>query len=253
VLVGSFVEARSARADGGEGTSLFPATGAWRGGGEMETSAFRVDGRRGSYASAIGRFEWAPINELGLRARVPVYSLALEGEGGTRDGLGDVELRLRLQLLRRDPLRITGGWVNQLPTGARHAGLGEGALQMTPFVSVGYKVDRTVFYLTLADTVSVAGPHQQRFSNYVDPGTDHELRTTLGAIYSITDLVSASLVVTNTTILTSVDRGRSLMTGAMQLGTQPDRRLRLILAQQLPLAGEERFSWKLNAAATFAF
>ena len=34
---------------------------------------------------------------------------------------------------------------------------------------------------------------------------------------------------------------------------QPDRRLRLVLIQQLPIHGEQRFSWKLSAAATYAF
>ncbi len=252
-LLGSLVPLRRAHADGLEGISLFPASGTWRGGLEMETSGFRVNGRRGSYASTIGRFEWAATNELGLRGRVPIYSLALDGEDGTREGLGDAELRLRLQLMKREPLRVTGGWVAQLPTGRRHAGLGSGALQLFPFVSAGYKIDRTVLYITVADAVSLAGPHQQRYANYVDPGSDHELRTTFGSIFSFTDAVSASLIMTGTTVLTAANRGRSLVTGALQLGTQPDRRLRLVLAQQFPMFGEERFSWKLNAAATYAF
>jgi hypothetical protein len=169
---------------------------------------------------------------------------------------------LRIQLKKDEPIRISGGWVTQLPTGSQDRGLGAGALQVTPFLSAGYKVDRTIIYLTVADALSLAGPHQPRLPNYVDPGTDHELRTTVGAIYNFTDLVSASAIATMTTILPSPwgpneaaqrDHGRSLVTGAVQLGTQPDRRLRIVLAQQLPLLGEERFSWKLNAAATFAF
>jgi hypothetical protein len=244
---------RPARADGLEGISLFPPTGPWRAGAELEAAGFRLEGRRGSYESAIGRIEWAPTGGLALRARIPSYTVSLQDQLATREGLGDTELRLRIQLKKDEPIRVSGGWVTQLPSGSQDRGLGAGALQVTPFVSAGYKVDRTIIYLTIADALSLAGPHQPRLPNYVDPGTDHELRTTIGAIYNFTDLVSASAIATTTTILTHRDRGRSLVTGAFQLGTQPDRRLRIVLAQQLPLVGEERFSWKLNAAATFAF
>jgi hypothetical protein len=224
-----------------------------RGGAELEASAFRAEGRRGSYASAIARLEWAATEDLGLRLRMPFDTLALDGEGGTREGPGDAELRLRMQLKRHDPLKISGGWVAQLPTGARRHGLGEGAMQITPFVSAGLRKGRTVVYLTLSDQLSFAGRHRARLPNYVDPGEDHELRTTLGTIYAFTDVVSASAVLVGTTILTDKDRGRSLLTGGLQVGTQPDRRLRLVVATHAPVLGEQRFSWKLSAMATYAF
>lgn len=243
----------SARADSREGFSLFPLGKKPRAGAEFETAAFKLEERRGSYASVIPRFEWNATELLAVRVRVPMYTLALDGVVETREGLGDTELRARFHVLRGEPLRISAGWVTQLPTGSAHAGLGAGALQWVPFVSAGYRVARVVFYLTVADAVSLAGPHQTRLTTWVDPGTDHELRTTLGSIFQFTDTVAGSIVLTETTILTSVDRGHTFVSSAIQLGTQPDPRLRLTLGQQVPLIGEERFSWKLNAAASYAF
>jgi hypothetical protein len=247
------VARRAAAADGGEGPSLFPATGQFRGGAELETAAFNLDGQRGSYASAVARIEYNPLPHLALRARVPIDTLSLEGDPEVHNGLGDSELRLRVQLGRSDPLRVTGGCVTQLPTGSPHAGLGEGAVQITPFVSAGYKVDRTILYVTVADSMSLAGTHRERFPNYVDPSEDHELRATLGTIYVLTEAMSASALVTTTTVLTSVNRGQTLMTGAIQLGAQPDARFRLVISPQFPIFGEERFSWKLSTAATYSF
>lgn len=249
----AFLRPRTASADGMEGISLFPLGDKPRAGAELETGAFRLEGRRGSYASFIPRFEWNATELLGVRVRVPIYSLALDGIADTREGVGDTELRARFHILGGEPLRISAGWVTQLPTGSANKGLGEGALQGVPFINFGFRVSRVVVYLTVADALSFAGEHQRRRSNWVDPGSDHELRTTIGSIFSFTDKVSGSIVFTETTILESNGRGRSFVTTAAQLGTQPDPRLRLTLAQQLPVVGEERFSWKLNAAASYAF
>ena len=253
IVAAAASEARPAGADAIEGISLFPLGDKPRAGAELETAGFRLEGRRGSYASVIPRIEWNATELLGVRVRVPIYTLALEGEPETQEGVGDTELRARFHLLGGEPLRISAGWVTQLPTGTAGRGLGEGAVQGVPFVNLGYRIARVVVYLTSADAISFAGPHQRRWSNFVDPGSDHELRTTIGSLFAFTEKVSGGVVLTETTILTAADRGRSFVTGALQLGAQPDPRLRLTLAQQLPIVGEERFSWKLNAAASYAF
>lgn len=244
-----------AHADALDGASLFPPTSGLRGGAEMETASFNVAGRRGSFASAVARIEYTPIERLNVRARVPIDTLSLDNEPQEqRSGLADTELRFRLQLLRGDPIRITGGWVFQLPTGSNRDGLGEGAVQVLPFVSGGYRIfESMIVYLTVSDSISFANPNLQRHPNYVDPGEDHELRVTEGLIYILTKDINASATLTETVILTAEDRGRALVTGSLQLGTQPDRKLRLVIAPQFPVAGEQRFSWKLNAAATYSF
>lgn len=244
-----------------EGVSLFPATGTFRGGGELESAAFRVKGQRGSFLGLIGRLEYTPTKDLGLRVRIPYETLALDGVPETREGLADTELRFRAHVKTSEPLRISAGWVTQLPTGSRSAGLGAGAVQITPFVNAGFKRDRLIIYMTIADAISL-GVNREQKPNYIDPGANHELRTTIGSIYSVAELVSAGIVFTETIVLPDstparIDpepyRFQSLLTGSVQVGAQPDRRIRLVIAQSMPLYGEQRFSWKLNAAASYSF
>jgi hypothetical protein len=251
--VALLVAAEDARAaDAHEGISLFPPTGTFRVGAETETTGFFLDGKRGSYVSGIPRLEFTPTQFMNLRVRVPYYSLALDTEPSLRSGLGDTEMRLRINLKRGEPLRFTAGWVVQMPTGSKHEGLGEGAVQLTPFVNAGLRVDPVIVYLTIADNLSLAFVHEPRLTNYVDPGEDNEIRTTLGSIIPVTPSVSAGAVFTQTTILTHVKFGDALLTGGLQVGVQPDARIRIVLSELVPLAGEHRFAWKLNAAVTYA-
>jgi hypothetical protein len=139
-----------------------------------------------------------------------------------------------------------------MPTASKHDGLGEGAVQVTPYVSAGLRLDKVVVYLALADHLSLAGPHVERLPNYVDPSEDNEFRTTLGTIVPLAQNVSGSAYLTETTLLTAEDRGRSLLTGGVQLALQPDPRVRLLVSDQLPIAGEHRFEWKLGTALVFS-
>lgn len=219
----------------------------------MEATSFRLEGRRGTFTSLVPRLEWVPTPRLNLRLRVPLDSLTLDGERDSRNGPADTELRLRLHAYTVEPFRVSLGLVSQLPTGSTVDGLGAGALQVTPFLNAGFRHKSFVAYLIVGDSISLAGSEKTRRANWVDPNTDHELRTTLGVIYDFTGTVSAGALVTETIVLVDEDRGRTLMTGAVTLGTQPDRRLRLVIAEAFPVYGERRFAWKLSAAATYAF
>jgi len=241
-----------ASADRLEGISLFPATGSYRAGAELEGAAFRFAGRRGSYGSVVARAEWFPVDGLGLRLRVPFTTLALEGEPATREGFGDTELRARAMLLNTESFRVSAGNVLELPTGARHRGIGNGSVQVTPFVTAGYRVRDLVVYATIADSFSLAGPNQKRFANYVDPGTDHELRATLGAIYVFDETISGAVSVTDTIVLTANGRGEQIYVANVNLGAQRGP-LRMVLAPAIPIAGEQRFSWRITTAALLSF
>jgi hypothetical protein len=242
----------TARADRLEGISLFPATGSYRLGTELEGAAFRNAGRRGSYGSVVARAEWFPVDGVGVRLRVPFTTLALQDEPATREGFGDSELRFRATFYNTDPFRMSAGWVTELPTGARHRGIGNGSVQVSPFVTAGYRMQKLVLYGTLADSVSVVGPHQTHVPNYVDPGTDHELRVTAGAIYAFDETISGALAVTDTIILTDADRGQQLYVANALIGAQRGP-LRLVISPSLPIAGEQRFSWRITTAALLSF
>ena len=248
VVAGWIGCASTAHAEGREGQDsasflTFAPTGTLRLGVETEAAGFRLDGQRGSFLSGIPRIEYAPSELVSTRLRVPFHSVALDDEIGTRNGIGDLELRLRLNLRRAEPLHVAVGWDVQMPTASKHEGLGEGAVQITPFATFGVRIKRVVVYLTLADNMSLAGSHEVRLTNYIDPSEDNELRGTAGTIVSLVENVSASAFLTETTILTTAERWDKLLTGGLQLAVQPDPKLRLILSDQLPLAGEHRFSW----------
>jgi hypothetical protein len=240
-----------AHAASGEGIALFPSTGN-RAGAEVESAAFRFDGlHRGSYESLVLRGEYA-TERLTLRARVPYDTLSLRDAPTTYEGFGDTELRLRVHLRSEEPLRFSVGLVTTLPTGARHAGLGNGSAQISPFVNAGLRFDRLIVYAAVADALSLVR-YPSRYPNYVDPSADHEVHVTAGSIYEFADTVGVGVVLTDTIILTTAKRGYEVVDASFQLGTQPYRRLRLVVTPSLPIAGEPRFSWKLNAAATVAF
>jgi hypothetical protein len=241
-----------ARADRLEGVSLFPAAGAYRLGTELEGAAFRNAGRRGSYGSVVARAEWFPVDGIGVRLRVPFTTLALEGEPATREGFGDSELRFRATFYNTDPFRVSAGWVTELPTGARHRGIGNGSVQVSPFVTAGYRIRHLVVYGTVADSISVAGRDQTRFPNYVDPGTDHELRVTAGTIYAFDETISGALAITDTIILTEADRGHQLYVANALIGAQRGP-LRLVISPSVPIAGDQRFSWRITTAALLSF
>lgn len=243
----------AAHVDGGE--IQLPGVGHDRAGVELETAHFDLAGTRGTYFSAIARADWAATSRLTLRARVPLQVLELEGQApgqSGREGLGDVELRLRYRLTMRDPLLVAIGYTGQLPTGDAARGLGGGALQVAPYVTAGYRIGATVVFATLNDTVTIHGASAPRYVNYLDPNSDHELRYSAGLIYFFSDVVAANAFASGTTLLTDT-RGQTLFTAGAQLGIAPLPRLRVIAGGQLPLAGERRFDWKANAALIYSF
>ena len=246
--------ALAAHVEGGE--IQLPGAGHDRVGVELETARFDLAGTRGTYFTAIARADWAATRRLTLRARVPLQLLDLEGQPpgqSGREGLGDVELRLRYRLTMRDPLLVAVGYTGQLPTGDAARGLGGGALQVAPYVTAGYRIGGTVVFATLNDTVTLRGGSTPRYVNYVDPNSDHELRYNAGLIYFFSDVVAANALVSGTTLLADDARGRTLFTAGAQLGIAPLPSVRVVAGGQLPLAGERRFDWKANAALIYSF
>jgi hypothetical protein len=147
---------------------------------------------------------------------------------------------------------MSAGWVTELPTGARHRGIGNGSVQVSPFVTAGYRIGHLVLYGTVADSFSIAGRNQTRFPNYVDPGTDHELRLTAGTIYAFDETISGSVALTDTIVLTPSGNGQQLFVANTLIGAQRGP-LRIVMAPSVPIAGEQRFSWRITTAALLSF
>ena len=246
--------AANAQSSAGGEIGLFPGAGRVRVGAEAEAASFRdVDGRDGAYVSTTGRVEWVPSHVLALRLRLPIYALSLVGEDGIRAGLGDAEMRLRFRLRTREPLLVSAGWSTQLPTGAKFDGLGGGALQVSPFVTAGYRFASTVLFATAADAVTIASAHSTRRADYVDPSTNNEVRWTVGSIHYFSEAVAASVALGGITILEGGTLGRTLLTAGLQAGVQPNEEWRVVVGGQLPIFGEHRFDWKTNLAVIRSF
>lgn len=259
-LLATLVATRTAGAAHVEGGEIqLPGAGHDRVGVELETARFDLGTQgQGSYFSTIARVDWAATRRLTLRTRVPLHFLDLAGQAG-REGLGDVEVRLRWRLTMRDPLLVAVGYTGQLPTGDDARGLGGGALQLAPYATAGYRIDATVIFVTLNDTLTLRSastlrlPSSKRSVNYVDPNSDHELRYNAGLIYFFSDVVAASAMLNGVTILTDEERGHTLFTGGAQLGIAPLPGWRFVIGGQLPILGDKRFDWKLNAALIYSF
>ena len=245
--------ARAESSAGGE-IGLFPGAGRVRAGVEAEAAGFRnVEGRDGNYVSTTPRVEWVPERAVSLRLRVPLYALSLLGEDGIRAGLGDAEMRLRFRLRTREPLLVSAGWSMQLPTGSARDGIGGGALQVSPFVTAGYRFANTVLFATAADALTLASAHARKRPDYVDPSTNDELRWTAGSIVYFSDAIAASLALSGITILEGDTPGRTLLTGGLQAGVQPSEEWRVVLGAQAPIFGDHRFEWKGNFAVIRSF
>ncbi len=219
---------------------------------ESVWARFDLPGAKGDYFGFAARTDLRMAPRVSLRLEVPVYTLHLDGDG-TKTGLGDVELRMRVLLLNADDWRVYAGLADQLPTGETSQGLGQGADQLTPVVTGGKRFGRLVLYVTLADALVVRAPHAASTPDYVDPSTDHELRYVGGSIYELTDALYANAAITGITVLVPSQLGQTLANGGLALGLSPTDAWKLVAGVQVPIAGDKRFDVRGLLGAYFFF
>ena len=210
---------------------------------ESVWATFDVNGQRGQFVGVAARGDYRLSRRVGLRLEVPIYTLHLDGQE-THAGLGDVELRVRVLVLDAHAWRLYAGLADQLPTGQTSLGIGQGATQLTPYVTAGYRHNKLVVYGAVADAFVIRSPSATAAPDWVDPSTDHELRYGLGALLELSDAFYGNVAVTGITELVPSSPGRSLCTGGASLGFQPNDHWKLVLGAQLPIAGEHRYDAK---------
>jgi hypothetical protein len=250
--VGIVHRAAAAQDFGAGGGSREPLVIATRFGLESTWASFDLGGTRGSYFGFAARADWRASSVVGLRLIVPVYTLGTEGQPW-KTGLGDSELRLRVLVLDADDWRVFVGLTDGLPTGDTSLGVGQGATQLTPFVTAGWKKGPLVLYATVADSITLRVQDKPAPIDYVDPSTDHEMHGTLGAIVGLGDHAYATAAVTETTVLVPSDAGDTILTGGVAVGILPGRTWKLVAGGQLPLAGQHRFDAKASLDAYVFF
>ena len=224
---------------------------------ESVAASFDLQGQKGVFLGFAARGDYRFNHRVSLRLEVPVYTVHLDGlgtnAGSTHTGLGDIELRMRALVLDSHDWRVSAGIADQLPTGATSTGLGQGATQLTPYVTGGYRYRHLVVYGTVGEALTVRPPNAVTLPDWVDPSTDNELRYTLGAVYEFSELAYGNAIVTGITELVSGSLGRSLCTGGASLGVVPSDRLKIVGGFQLPIAGERRFDLKVLVSLYYFF
>jgi hypothetical protein len=251
--VGLIFVARPVRAGvAGLGTSQESPGGGSRLGVESVWAAFDLQGTTGDFVGVVARGDLRLSPIVSTRLEVPVYTLQLSGQG-TRIGVGDIELRTRIRLYDAHNWRLYFGLSDQMPTGNSSLGLGQKATQLTPFLTGGYRWGPVVIYGVVADAVVIRQPGAPQPTDYVDPGSDHELRYSLGAIVEFSSAIYANAGLSAITDLVPGEVGRSLAIASASLGVAPSPTWKFVCGLQLPAGGEHLFEEKVVGGLYYFF
>jgi hypothetical protein len=257
VVVGSEALAGNVAAqDFGVGGQREPTLTTSRLGIESSWATFDQLGAKGDFFGVTVRGDVKLAKTVGLRLLMPVYAIQLDGQP-TNVGLGDSELRVRVLLYDGHPWRFYYGLADQLPTGNTGYGLGQGGTQLSPFITGGWRTGSFVAFFNVADCIGLHPDfnpkHDPAPNDYVDPSTDEEIRTTVGGVGSITESLYFNFAVTAITPLLAQDAGTPAFIGGAALGFQASDAFKLVVIEQLPIAGQHRFDEKLGLNAYVYF
>ena len=258
VIVAAIVaRARQAAAqDFGVGPQKEPTLTTSRLGLETSWARFDVQDTRGEYFGLTVRGDVKLARNVGLRVLVPMYLLQLDGQGAANNGFGDAALRVRFLLLDAHPWRFYAGLEEQLPTGNTSIGTGQGGLQLSPFITGGWRKGSVVVYASVADNIGLHprwGTGKPEPTDYVDPSSDHELRSNFGAIGEIAEPLYVNVAMTSVTLLEPGEAGTTLLIGGAALGYVVSDNFKLVFVGQAPFAGPHRFDQKFGLNAYLYF
>jgi len=211
---------------------------------EQEISGFDLAIAKGTRYTIAPRADWGATEALSLRARATYHNLWLS-DGTTRSGIGDCELRLKARVVDIDEHTIVQiGMIETLPTGSAPRGLGNGAMVLSPYVTAGHKIDRTILYAYLSDAVTLRNEKARAYDDFTDPSTNHETRNAAGVITGPSSVFQTNLSLNATTILTGSSFGETFLFGSAFFVFAPSDVFRLQLGGALPIAGDHRFEWR---------
>jgi hypothetical protein len=218
---------------------------------EQEISGFDLPIAKGTRYTFAPRADWAPREGLSLRTRVPFHNLWLAGDDH-RAGIGDAELRLKFRLYSHGGNRLVqGGAIQTMPTGSAVRGLGNGAVVLTPFLTGGIKIDKTILYAYVSDAITLRNQKARAYDDFTDPSTNHETRNVVGVITGPYGPIQGNLSLNAYTILTGGAVGETFVFGAAVFAFAPSDVFRVQAGLQLPVAGDERFDYKCTLDAYF--
>lgn len=242
----------AAAQDFGVGPQREPNVTTSRIGLETSWAQFDLYGSRGQYFGLTLRGDVKLAKGVGLRLLVPTYIIQLDSQNAA-NGFGDSELRVRVLLLDDHDWRFYAGLADQLPTGNTAIGLGQGGLQFSPFVTGGWRKGAVVVYGSVADCFSLHPQGKAEPLDYVDPSSDHELRSNFGFIGELAEPLYVNAALTNITVLGPEDAGQTLFIGGAALGYLVNDDFKLVVVGQVPIAGQHRFEEKIGLDAYLYF
>lgn len=242
----------AAAQDFGVGPQREPTLTTSRLGVESSFASFDQQGVQGDFAGITARADLKLARNVGLRLLVPMYAIQLAGEQPRNYGFGDAALRVRVLLYEGHPWRFYYGLEDQMPTGDTAIGTGQGGTQLSPFVTGGWRRGSFVAYFTITDCIGLHPRDKVSPVDYVDPSTDQEVRTTIGAYGELTDELYLNVAVTSVNPLLAQDSSAWTVIGGAALGYVFGV-YKLVLVEQAPMAGQHRFDEKIGLDAYMYF
>lgn len=131
---------------------------------ELQTARFDFGGaRRGFWQSYVARGEWSLGERASVSLRAP-WALVRFEDGRTALGLSDLELGARVGLIQtaHGELLVSAGLAVEVPTGEERLELGNGHVELTPFVVGSGQLTRRWLWTGLVSWRSALGPDSPR-------------------------------------------------------------------------------------------
>lgn len=235
---------------------------------ELDSQAvrFELDERRGDYLLTAPTVEFAFQKRVSGSLRVPMASIVYDDQQNAF-GIGDIELGSKVGLFAspHGGLILSAGTGIELPTGNEEQGLGSGHFELSPYLvaSSAPTYDLVLFGL-VAERISLEEhaeedhhvsaaeeDHHEAHGSVLSPHEDHELfsRFMAGYIFSPIYLAAGADVVlawSGENLLGPVDaRG--------EIGWRARRDVRVAVGADFPVAGENRFEWRVRTGLVWMF
>lgn len=220
---------------------------------DFQLAEFDLDASSGTWFAVAPVVEYAPLRWLSASARFGIVGVRYRTGGEDATGLADTDLcvKLRVAATEHGEIIASVGLGLGLPTGDSRDGIGNGHVELSPFVVLSSQVTPWLVLTGLvADHVSLADEHEHEHASVVAPHGAHEVVLRLGASAFVRQTYVS--LGGDAAIVVSGEAG-SFVAARGEVGWLPARRLRFALGVDLPVAGERRFEWRARLGVGYLF
>lgn len=219
---------------------------------QTEGGEFRLAAGSGRYLTTALRMDYAPATIFSFGLRIPFQILEVSG-AGTRRGLGDITATAKIALVTLPDGVVTLGLAATLPTGSPELGLGNGHVELNPYLRANLVFDTFLVQASFGDSISLSGGPWDDAPDFIDPHSNHELRYQLGLGVSLFRQLQLVAVANGVTVLEASRRGETLFTAGPQARWSPVPAWQIYGGAQLPIYGDHRAEWRANVGVQTLF